>query len=84
MQCGDLSNLRLPTSPIDPQYKYHVGEYVTGKNFIYLFFSNQVNLSQPRSVCFNLDQFGAGKKLRSQATSHRSLLSNTESIVDIH
>ena len=77
MQCGDLSNLRLPTSPIDPQYKYHVGEYVTGKNFIYLFF-------QTRSIFLNLDQFGAGKKLRSQATSDRSLLTNIESIVDIH
>ena len=28
-----------------------------------------INLFQPRSTCFNLDQFGAGKKHR----SHRSL-----------
>ena len=37
-------------------------------------FSNQVNLFQPRSLCqtrspcFNLDQFGAGTKHRSQVT----------------
>ena len=30
------------------------------------FFSNQVNLSQSRSLCFNLDQFGASKKHKSQ------------------
>ena len=29
-------------------------------------FSNQVNLPQPRSLCFTLDQFGASKKHRSQ------------------
>ena len=28
---------------------------------------------QIRSICFNLGQFGAGKKHSSQATSHRSL-----------
>ena len=50
-------------------------------------FPNQVNLSQPssicvnldklfqpRSTCFNLDQFGAGEKHRSWATSHRSFI----------
>ena len=44
----------------------------------------QLILSQPRSICFNLDQFGTGKKHRSQATSHRSLLANTGSILNIH
>ena len=40
---------------------------------------------QTRSIIsLNLDQFGAGKKHRSQATSHRSLLPNTESILNIH
>ena len=42
---------------------------VTDQNYFYrlfyfstsLFFSNQVNLSQPRSLCFNLDQFEARK-----------------------
>ena len=49
------------------------------------FFQTKVNLSQPRSIiCFNLDQFGAGKKHRSQATSHRSLLAKAESILNIH
>ena len=34
--------------------------------------------SQPRSICFNLDdEFGAGKKLRSKAASHRLLLAKT-------
>ena len=48
------------------------------------FFQNQVNLSQSRSIiCLNLDQFGAAKKHRSQATSHRSLLANTGSILKL-
>ena len=37
------------------------------------FFSNQVNLPQPRSTCFNLDQFRAGQKTtghRLQVTDH--------------
>jgi len=28
-----------------------------------LFFPNQVNFSQPRLICFNLGQFGAGEKV---------------------
>ena len=38
----------------------------------FFFFSNQVNLFQLRSLCFNLDQFGAGKKTR--VTGHKSQL----------
>ena len=49
-----------------------------------LFFSNQVNFSQPRSICFNLGQFEAGKKHRPHAIGHRSLLANTGSILYIH
>ena len=50
-------------------------------------FPNQVNLFQPRSICFKLDQlvstlrstcfdldpFGTGKKHMSQTTSHRDM-----------
>ena len=39
---------------------------------------------QTTSICSNQSQFGAGKKHSSQATSHRSLLANTESILNIH
>ena len=44
---------------------------------VYFFF-------QTRSICFNLGQFEAGKKHRSQATGHMSELANTESILNIH
>lgn len=46
-------------------------------------FRNQVIFFQIRSTCFDLDQFGAGKKHRSQAPSFRSLFTNTESILNI-
>ena len=50
-------------------------------------FSNEkkINLFQPtRSTSFNLDQFGVGEKHRLQATSDRSLLASTGSILNIH
>ena len=33
---------------------------------VYFFQTWSIILSQPRSICFNLDQFGAGKKHKSQ------------------
>ena len=43
------------------------------------FFSTRLNLSQPRSICFNLDQFGAGlgRACRASQNTNNKLLSNT-------
>ena len=41
-------------------------------------------VSTNRSISFNLDQFEADKKHGSEATSYRSLLATTGSILNIH
>ena len=72
------------TVAITAQKKYSGNALVqVTLNFQANSFRNQVNLFQIRSTCFDLDQFGAGKKHRSQAPSFRSLFTNTESILNI-
>ena len=57
---------------------------------VYFFQTRSIclNLAQfffkTRSISFNVDHFGAGEKHRSQATSHRSLLANKGTILNIH
>ena len=53
--------------------------YVAGRFYL---FPNQVSLFQPRSICFNPGQFGAGTKRRSQVTGHCS--TNTETTLTIY
>jgi len=45
--------------------------------FRLFYFGTSYFFFQARSDCFNLDRFGAGETLGSQATSHWSLLANS-------